>query len=177
MIASLSPTMMQTFTGRVIDLTNFQPQDVCIDDIAHALSILNRFTGHSKAPYSVAQHCVMVSQITKPENARWGLMHDASEAYLGDVARPLKILLPSYKQLETHVQQVIAQVFGLEWPMPSDVHAADNRALMAEKRDLISVDVDWGINFAGDPKCGPINPYCWHQAKRLFEDRYKELFQ
>jgi len=177
MIAMLSPSMMQSYTGRVIDLRDFRTADVDIRDIAHALSLVNRFTGHTKYPYSVAQHSVMVSRMVQPEHAMWGLLHDASEAYLGDVARPLKMLLPEYKALEQRVQSVIAIVFGLEWPMPAAVHAADNRALLAEKRDLISVDVDWGINCEGDVKCGPINPLSWSEAKELFEQRYEEVRQ
>ena len=144
-----------------------------LPDIAHALSILTRFTGHSKCPYSVAQHSVMVSRLTPSEHALWGLMHDASEAYLGDVSTPLKNVLPGYRELEEHVQRTIARVFGLAWPMPSSVKDADLRALMAEKRDLIPCAHDWGIDV--EPACGPVNPYCWTQAQDLFESRYKEL--
>lgn len=169
----LSPSMMQTFTGKLIDLSNFREEDVRLPDISHALSIINRFTGHSKVPYSVAQHSVMVSRITEPEYALWGLMHDASEAYLGDVATPLKNLLPGYRELEEHVQRTIARVFRLRWPMPPEVKEADVRALAAEKRDLISGDHDWGLGV--EPMCGPINPYAWCQAKQLFESRFMEL--
>jgi hypothetical protein len=89
MIAMLSPSMMQSYTGRVIDLRDFRTADVDIRDIAHALSLVNRFTGHTKYPYSVAQHSVMVSRMVQPEHAMWGLLQDAREAYLGYVARPL----------------------------------------------------------------------------------------
>jgi hypothetical protein len=169
----MNRTTMQTFTGKLVDLAMFNEDHVRLPDIAHALSIINRFTGHAKCPYSVAQHSVMVSRLTLPENALWGLLHDASEAYLGDVATPLKRMLPGYMELEERVQRTIAQVFHLQWPMPDDVHAADRRALMAEKRDLLTCDHDWGIDV--EPCCGPVNPYNWEQAKKLFEDRYKEL--
>jgi hypothetical protein len=85
----MNATTMQTYTGKLIDLANFSEEDVRLPDISHALSLISRFTGHSKCPYSVAQHSVMVSRLTLPENALWGLLHDASEAYLGDVATPL----------------------------------------------------------------------------------------
>ena len=169
----ITPTTMQTFTGKLVDLANFQPDDVRLPDIAHALSLINRFTGHSKCPYSVAQHSVMVSNLTPPEHALWGLLHDASEAYLGDVATPLKNALPGYRELEERVQRTIAGAFGLSWPMPATVKEADLRALMAEKRDLIPGDHDWGIDV--EPHCGPINPYCWKQARELFLARYREL--
>jgi 5'-deoxynucleotidase YfbR-like HD superfamily hydrolase len=169
----MNATTMQTFSGRMIDLRQFAASDVSIDDIAHSLSIVNRFTGHSKVPYSVAQHSVMVSRLVRPEHAMWGLLHDASEAYLGDVARPLKAMLPEYKELEQHVQQEIAKAFYLCWPIPDEVKLADNRALMAEKRDLIPCDHDWGIDV--QPMSGPVSALRWHQAKMLFLNRYKEL--
>lgn len=174
-VMSLSASTMQTYTGKLIDLADFTEEDVRLPDISHALSLINRFTGHSKVPYSVAQHSVMVSKLTRPENALWGLLHDASEAYLGDVATPLKNLLPGYRELEERVQRTIARVFHLSWPMPPDVKEADVRALMAEKRDLIPGTHDWGIDV--EPHCGPVNPYCWSQAKQLFEKRFLELVQ
>lgn len=169
----MNATTMQTYTGKLIDLANFREEDVRLPDISHALSIINRFTGHSKVPYSVAQHSVIVSRLTQPENALWGLLHDASEAYLGDVATPLKNCLPGYRELEEHVQRTIARVFYLPWPMPADVKTADRRALMGEKRDIVPGTADWGIDV--EPACWPINPYYWTQAKKSFEDRYKEL--
>jgi len=135
----MNRTTMQTYTGALIDLQSFSPDDVRLPDIAHALSLINRYTGHTLLPYSVAQHSVVVSQICLPENALWGLLHDASEAYLGDVASPLKHMLPQYKTLEQHVQRQIAKRFELAWPMPDDVHKADLRALMAEKDWLMAV--------------------------------------
>jgi 5'-deoxynucleotidase YfbR-like HD superfamily hydrolase len=169
----MNATTMQTYTGKLIDLAMFGEDDVRLADISHALSIINRFTGHSKAPYSVAQHSVMVSKITPQEFALWGLLHDASEAYLGDMATPLKSLLPGYRELEEHVQKTIAKVFRLSWPMPPEVKQADLRALMAEKRDLIPCQHDWGIDI--EPSCGPVSPYAWSEAKALFEARYREL--
>jgi hypothetical protein len=170
---SMAPTAMQTFTGKIVDLRNFTADDVRLADIAHALALINRFTGHSKVPYSVAQHSVMVSHLTRPENALWGLMHDASEAYLGDVARPLKVLVPEYRALEHHVQRVIASVFRLPWPIPEDVKHADNEALLAEKRDIITVDHAWNINAM--PARARVNPAGWQFAKEEFSRRFREL--
>lgn len=169
----MNATTMQTFTGKLVDLANFTADDVRLPDIAHALSCINRYTGHTITPYSVAQHSVMVSKLCEPQDELWGLLHDASEAYLGDVARPLKALLPDYVDLEHHVQQTIGKHFGLSWPMPHSVKVADNRALIAEKRALMSVEHDWGIE--ADPVMVPINPYCWQQARQMFENRFKEI--
>lgn len=169
----MNDTTMQTFTGKLIDLRTFSAEDVRLPDISHALSCINRYTGHTKVPYSVAQHSVMVSYLCEREEALWGLLHDASEAYLGDVARPLKIMLPQYVTLEKDVQRAIAGAFGMAWPMPAAVKVADNRALIAEKRVLMTVDHDWGIE--AEPVPHPIIPLHWQEAKKLFEDRFKEL--
>lgn len=169
----MSPHCMQTNSGRLVNLASMSEEDIDIGDIAHSLAHIVRFTGHISKPYSVAQHCMLVADLCPPEHRLWGLLHDASEAYLGDVATPLKSMMPGYRGLEEHVQRVIARVFRLTWPMPSDVKDADLRALMAEKRDLITCDHDWGIEV--EPHCGPVNPYCWSQAKELFEKRYLEL--
>ena len=133
------------------------------------------FRSHTIAPYSVAQHSVMVSQLCDPEDAAWGLLHDASEAYLGDVARPLKAMLPDYVELEHHVQRTIGKHFGLSWPIPESVKIADSRALLAEKRVLLSVDHDWGIN--AEPVVMPVNPGVWQEAKVRFERRFLEVMQ
>lgn len=169
----MNATTMQTFTGKLVDLANFTEGDVRLLDISHALSCINRYTGHTITPYSVAQHSVMVSKLCEPQDALWGLLHDASEAYLGDVARPLKALLPDYVELEQHVQKTIGRHFGMSWPMPKSVKVADNRALIAEKRALMSVEHDWGIE--ADPVMVPINPYCWQQARQMFENRFREI--
>jgi hypothetical protein len=164
---------MQTYTGKLVDLSNFTPEDVRLPDISHALSQINRFTGHTTHPLSVAEHSVMVSKLCPPEHALWGLLHDASEAYLGDVASPLKAMLPDYRAIEQRVQQVIARAFRLPWPMPDAVHEADRRALMAEKHALMSVDHDWGIDAA--PVNMPVTCCTPMVAKKLFEARFKEV--
>lgn len=169
----MNATTMQTYTGKLIDLLAFSEADVRLPDISHSLSILNRFTGHSLAPYSVAQHSVLVSRLCPEEHALWGLLHDASEAYLGDVATPLKHALPEYRALEERVQRAIAQHFRLVWPMPPEVKQADLRALATEKRDLVSCDHDWGLGVS--PCEETVNPISWCQAKTVFEARYKEL--
>lgn len=171
-----SPTEIQTFTGKVIDLGLVTEEDIDIIDIAHALSLINRYTGHTVVPYSVAQHSVHVSNLVADEHALWGLLHDASEAYLGDVSRPLKSMLPDYKRLEEMVQRAIADRFALGWPIPAEVKAADNVALMAEKRDLMPLDrSDWGIDDMAAPE--RIAPVMWHEAKEMFLTRCEEVWQ
>jgi 5'-deoxynucleotidase YfbR-like HD superfamily hydrolase len=171
----MKKSVMQTYTGKLIDLANFRPSDVRLPDISHALASINRFTGHCRVPYSVAQHSVLVSELTPPEHALWGLLHDASEAYLGDVATPLKSMLPGYRELEESVQRAIATYFGLGWPVPAAVHLADKQALLAEKRDLVTVNNDWGID--AQPAAVVVVPCGWAHAKDQFEKRFKELYR
>lgn len=169
----LSPTMMQTFTGKAIDLVNFNEDDVRLPDIAHALSLLNRFTGHTRFPYSVAQHSVIVSKLVDQRYALWGLLHDASEAYIGDVSTPLKMILPNYRELEEQIQRTIITKFGLKWPMPHEVKEADLQALVAEKRDIVPGGHEWGISADAAPVT--IVGMDWQEAKSQFIDRFKEL--
>jgi hypothetical protein len=111
-----------------------------IDVIGRALSKLCRFTGHTMQFYSVAQHSVFVSMLLEaegPELAMMGLLHDAAEAFVGDVAAPLKMLLPEYKMIEQRVERAICRAFGLPEVMPELVKDADLVALATEQRDLI----------------------------------------
>lgn len=130
---------IQTFTGKMFYPACPMPEDICIEDIAHSLSQVNRYTGHTFSPYSVAQHCVLVSENVRPSLALTGLLHDASEAYIADVARPVKRLpeMKGYMLLEENIEKAIAEKFGLSYPWHEDIKAADVRLLMTEKRDLM----------------------------------------
>src|ERR1035437_8189217 len=127
------------------------PADIRIEDIAHALSNQCRFGGHAREFYSVAEHSVRVSQHCPPEDALWGLLHDASEAYLCDVPAPLKELpaFEAYRAAERSLQGTIATRFGLAPEQPESVGDADRTILRVEIRDLLT-----SIN-ASQPKRAP----------------------
>lgn len=129
--------MIETFSGGMIDPLNPTPGAICIEDIAHALSNVCRFTGHTKRFYSVAQHSIIVASILPAPLKLWGLLHDASEAYIADVARPVKRRMPEYIANEKRLMQCICAKFDLEWPTPNEVDEADLRALATERRDLM----------------------------------------
>lgn len=112
-------------------------EDVCIEDIGHALSMLCRYTGHTMYPYSVAEHSVLVSLMVPPELALEALLHDASEAYLGDVSRPLKRSLPDYKAIEHTNDLVIRLRFNLPPTEHPLVKQADSDILRTEYRTLM----------------------------------------
>lgn len=114
-------------------------EEVRLEDIAHSLSLLCRFGGHCNRFYSVAEHSVHVSRLVSPEAALWGLLHDASEAYVIDLPRPLKRMLPGYSLIEDRVHRAIAEHFGLPAEIPEEVKAADNAMLMAEAAQIMTV--------------------------------------
>lgn len=123
----IGPTML-THSGRFVHPFAIEPTDVDIDDIAVALSRINRYLGHTKYPYSVAQHCVIVSRLV-PRWAAWaGLMHDAPEAYLGDVIAPIKMMLDArYKRAEDKAWLAICARYHRNPLMPDQVDYIDKR--------------------------------------------------
>lgn len=128
-----------TFTDKKFYPSDIRPIDIDITDIAHALSNQCRFGGHTIEFYSVASHCLLVSKVLPPELKLQGLLHDASEAYLVDVPRPIKYLpdFNRYREIEAAVQKVIYKKFGCNWPDPDEIHKADNLLLATEARDLM----------------------------------------
>ena len=126
-----------TAAGDYFDLLHPEEFDYDVAVIGHALSNLGRFTGHTVQFYSVAQHSVLVSRALPPELALQGLLHDAAEAFLGDVAAPLKAHLPNYREIEARVQLAINRHFGLPDELDPRVKEADMVLLATEKRDLM----------------------------------------
>jgi hypothetical protein len=139
---------MQTASGREFWPLDPRADEVHISDIVHALSNICRFGGHSSF-YSVAQHSVLVSERCDPADALWGLLHDAAEAYIGDIVRPLKRLdvCAPLRRAEKRIQEVIAERFGLTMPEPTSVHLADMRMLATEAEQLMNAyPADWNID-------------------------------
>ena len=153
-----------------------RPDEVDIRDIAASLAKQCRFNGHTTVFYSVAQHSVMVSEILPDHQALWGLLHDAAEAYVGDMIRPLKVSrqLEGFRDLEDDVMYAIVQKFRL-FPeyQPSAVKFADNVVCNTERRDLFIDPPDWG------PMPGPLPERieAWGPAlaELRFLDRFKEI--
>lgn len=130
----------QSFSGRAIRILDPSPDQVDILDIAHALSNVCRFGGMTLSHYSVAQHSVLVSANVSEEHALAGLLHDAAEAYIGDIVTPLKraLTMHPYRVLEKAWARAISERFGVELvKLPEEVVTADLRALLTEKRDLL----------------------------------------
>jgi len=127
-----------TSSYKKIYLRDPDPNLFDIKDIAHSLSRINRFNGHLHcSSYSVAEHSIRVASVCSPDLKFNALLHDASEAYLGDVSKPLKGLLSDYKELEHNFCLLLAEHFGLLMPLPEEIIFYDNVLMATEIRDLM----------------------------------------
>ena len=166
---------IQTVTGKQFWPMDAQPEDVDIEDIAHALSLLCRFNGHCKQFYSVAEHSIHVSRVVSNENAARGLLHDAAEAYLSDIPQPVKRELTLFHEFEERLLEVIAERFGLPKKMPSEVKQVDMVMLATEKEALMGKEpAPWnGLPEPLDPTM--IQAWGPAEAKQEFLKRFHEL--
>lgn len=167
-----------TYTGRQYWPEDPRPEDICIEDIAHALAFQCRFGGHTSAFYSVAQHSVLVSTICPPFDQLWGLLHDASEAYIVDIPRPLKRArgMEGYGPIEALHMAAICTRFGLPHQMPPTVKRADEKLLATEARDLMPTAsvADWDLP---EPALSEriTSPWAPKLAEEIFLMRFADL--
>src|SRR5579864_8305438 len=164
---------IQTHSGRRFNPINPNPDAIVIQDIAHSLSMQCRFSGHCSEFYSVAQHSVLVSYICGPSDALWGLLHDASEAYLVDVPRPLKRSgkFQAYIDIEEKMTEAICRRFALPFKEPPNVKIADTMLLATEARDLMSpLHSDWQQPV--EPLPFKIEAWDHKKAKDMFMKRF-----
>jgi hypothetical protein len=169
---------IQTFSGVEFHPFDARPEDIHIEDIAHALSHLCRFAGHVREFYSVAEHSVRVSWACQPEDALQGLLHDATEAYLIDLPSPVKHApqLLGYRATEYALRGPLARRFELPYTIPDSVKHADKVLLMTEKRDLLGSPHVWEDSAtAPAPLERRIRPWSPILARHLFLARYVEL--
>lgn len=164
-----------TAAGRYFDFTRPEDCNFDVDEIAHALSHICRFTGHTRVFYSVAQHSVHVSHLVPPEHALAGLLHDAAEAFVGDVASPLKQLLPEYKAIERRVEAAVLKRFLLPPKLPDCVKKADLVMLATEQRDLMPRHDEWEVIRGVTRMLKPIIPWSPELARARFLERYEEI--
>ena len=179
--------LITTFTGRLVDVFNLHEEDIDIEDIVHSLACINRFCGHVAEPVSVAQHSVYVSCLCDG-HALQGLLHDASEAYLGDVSRRLKNRpeMAGYREAEGLVQSAIYRRFGCDIETAPAVKRVD--MLMARYEATIGYHGKWKPSDSAryppatqaemvtiEQLVGPWRAWPWHEAKLVFLQRYSQV--
>ncbi len=169
-----------TIGGRRFELASPTAEMVNVGEIGHALARLCRFVGHIRPQmYSVAQHCLEVSQRCPTGMEGWGLMHDAAEAYVGDISGPLKALVPAVCEVEERILGVIAGVVGLEMPVPEEVKVVDRRMLLTEMREFRSarqaavLAEAWGL----EPYESGLITWQAGLARALWMERFREVVQ
>lgn len=168
---------IQTYSGNKFYPLNPNLEDINIKDIAHALSMQCRFTGHVNKFYSIAQHSVYVSYLCDSSEALYGLLHDASEAYISDISSPLKRSseFQAYLDVEKKLQNKIYEKFGLEVKELSSVKKADMVMLATEARDLLnSIHTEWKIN--ENPYLFKIHPLSPEESEVIFLQRFEQLY-
>lgn len=138
----MSGSWIQTYTGKAIRPLDLDPTDIDPRDIAHSLANMCRFLGHCSVFYSVAEHSYRMSNLIEPRFAPHALLHDAAEAYLADVSRPIKHLLPQYMEAERRIMDAVSERFGLDWTLEAReaVRVADVRMLAAERIHLMKIE-------------------------------------
>jgi hypothetical protein len=157
---------MQLASGRKFWPLDPRPEEIHIDDIAAALSKMCRYGGHCKRFYSVAEHCVLMAHAAPDGFHLSALLHDASEAYLSDVIRPIKSHLTNYLEIEANLERAIAQRFTLPFPMPAEVKRLDN-GILADERDqaILIPPREWGLT---EPALG-VTLQFWSPEKAEYE--------
>jgi hypothetical protein len=172
---------MNTLFGNVVNFKKGTISKVDIVEIAHALALTNRYGGHTQVPYSVAQHSLIVSQLVPDAYALEGLLHDAAEAYIGDIVGPFKHLYPELHVLEHLFMEQIVAEFKLKrsqdtWDLVEEI---DRRVLLTEmEQELIhkhELKPKWAAEYAPIENL-IIKPFeTWQEAEEKFLARFEEL--
>ena len=172
---------MNTLFGNTIDFVAHKISKIDIVEIAHSLALINRYNGHTQVPYSVAQHSVIVSQLVPEAYALEGLLHDAGEAYIGDIVSPFKHFFPKILFLEQDIMKQVIEFFHLKtdrgtWDMVKEI---DRRVLLTEmEQELIhkhELKPKWAAEYAPIENL-VIKPFdTWQEAEGKFLARFEEL--
>lgn len=176
-------SFLQTSSGKLISVQNPDPRDISIEDIAKSLSKQCRFNGHCSRFYSVGEHTILGDRLIQklyPGNVdarkSW-FVHDFTEAYVGDIIRPIKRHLPDFKAIENGYHTAINKAFNVNNYLADVVYTVDNLMVMWEKRDLLPAKIHWpgmpDINFLN---LDPLPSLGIEETETLLKSRYKELF-
>lgn len=174
---------IRTFTGKEINLFAMTFDDICIEDIAHALACINRFNGQVKFPISVAQHSIYVSYLSDKACQMQGMLHDASEAYIGDVTKWLKHTpeMKHFRELEDDIQTLIYQKFQCDEKIHPSVEMADR--IMVRWEGTKGFGDDFRIDHPNYPdltdleikRVGFWGAWSWERSESSFLARFTSL--
>ncbi len=165
-IAGKEDVYMETFTGKYVTPLKLDYEDIDIIDIAHHLSLICRFNGACKEFYSVAQHSVLVANLVSRNDMLAALLHDASEAYMADVIRPIKYSIPELQKIESRIEVRILAKFGCSGAGWEAIKRADNIALATEGRDLMKRVDGWYL--PEPPQEEVVEPWTASMAEMIF---------
>lgn len=173
---------LQTYSGRRVSVMNPSPEEIDINDIAVSIAKQCRFNGHCSSFYSVAEHCSrgagLAYQMYGKEVAKEFLLHDATEAYMGDLIRPVKRMIPRFEEMEQRFWKAISSKFGLPYTHSREVHYLDNVMVVWEKENLLPNSEPWpnlpDISSLNLPKLVPQN---WQSAQKTYENMFHLLFE
>jgi len=186
----MSKTWMETISGRRMDLLNPDPDQIDIEDIAHQLGIIPRFTGATRFPYSVAQHSLYVSMLVPDHLKLPALLHDAHEPYIGDLSTPLKNCLGGggveewrgpVSVITGNIDLAIRMRFSLE-PLDGfgyyEIKRADMQAMSDERAFLKPNSTSNWEEYGLPPPAGGISVVLnWHEAKQAFLQQFWKLYE
>ncbi len=171
---------LETYTGKTFHFTNPAQEEIDIEDIAHALGKLCRYGGHTRRFFSVAEHSVRVAQwvagVTRNTQLAFeALLHDATEAYLVDVPRPVKSHLPGYKVLEDNLEKAIALKFGLRLPKNPIIYEADYRIIADERAQAMGKSCNLWSYDSSEPLGVTIMFWTPEEAPKMFLRYFHDL--
>lgn len=163
-------------SGAWFDFAAPHSSQFTIEDIAHGLANICRYSGQCTSFYSVAEHSLLVSETAVGFEIE-ALLHDAAEAFLGDITRPLKQMLPDYRRIESEVERIVFSRFGIQIPLPHEVKEADLRVLAAEQRQIMPPGTDgWLCGQDVVPAPVVVRHLSPEAAKRAWLERFEALY-
>lgn len=154
---------IRTISGQYVNVFEPNPDTLLIEDIAHALSNQCRFGGHLPRFYSVAQHSLLCYLIAKEDDKYDALMHDASEAYLLDFPKPIKLEIAQYNEIEHHLMMVLSEKFKFNYPKSIEVEKVDHYLLKWEWNSIMLDGLD-----SADLNFPPIDCMTPDEARKAF---------
>ena len=170
---------IQTYTGQIFTPFDPQPEQIEIKDIAHALSQIARYNGHSHDLISVAEHSIVMAENVSHRAAIHALLHDAAEAYIGDFAKPIKDYFPEFERIEYRIMQVIYHALGICPPSSdiiTEIKEADCRMLLTERNQFMDTPPKpWDVDGHFEPYGVTMPRYDSEQAETVFLATYEKL--